>query len=75
MIDFVKKLNEGAATPAFKTKYEPQLFYAWTSIQSKTRVTVEATRLLKQAVSAAAVPFKVMGFHPSLNQKSKQNLA
>lgn len=58
MADFVKKSNERAAIPVFKSEYEPQLFYAWTLIHSKTRVTVQATRLLKQAVSASAVPFK-----------------
>lgn len=58
MTDLVNKSNERAATAVFKTKYEPQLFRVWTWIQSKTGGTVEATRLLKQAVGAVAVPFK-----------------
>lgn len=58
MTDLVNKSNERAMTPVFKTKSEPHLFSVWTSIQSKTRDTVEATCLLKQAVDAAAVPFK-----------------
>lgn len=62
MTDFVKKQNERAATSVFKTEYEPQLFYAGTSIQSKRGVTVRATSLLKQAVSATAVLLKSWGF-------------
>lgn len=58
MTDFVKKSNARAVTPVFKTEYEPQLFYTWTSVQTKTLVTIQVTCLLKQAVSSAAVPFK-----------------
>lgn len=73
MAYFVKKSNEKAVTPVFKTEYEPLLCVDLHSEQNTSHSS--SNSLIEAGCQRYGCAVLVMGFHLSLNQRVKTKLS